>query len=60
MSTGAEYWLVTVPNRGDPAEQTYGKLSRCTASSRNDFAEIHQIDVPQLVVGTLDSLMTLR
>jgi hypothetical protein len=56
MSAG-EYWLVTVPTRGDTPETAFAKISRGT----RDHADINMIDVPDsVVVGTLDSLMALR
>jgi len=56
-----EYWLITVPNRGDAVEVSLNKLARATAAFRAEApANPHRVDVPNLVVGTLDSLMTLR
>ncbi len=55
-----EYWLLTVPNRGDAVEVTLNKLSRATAALRAEApGNPHRVDVPNLVVGTLDSLMAL-
>ena len=55
-----EFWLLTVPNRGDAVEITLGKLARNTAQYRHEPGNPHRVDVPNLVVGTLDSLMALR
>lgn len=54
-----EFWLVTVPNRGDSVETTFGKVQRATAEPPRDLAKPTRIDLPNLVVGTLDSLMAL-
>jgi hypothetical protein len=57
----SEYWLLTVPNRGDAVEVTLNKMARATASARSEAPQNpHRVDVPNLVVGTLDSLMALR
>lgn len=56
-----EYWLLTVPNRGDAVEVTLNKMARGTAAHRAEAPQNpHRVDVPNLVVGTLDSLMALR
>lgn len=56
-----EYWLIMVPNRGDAVEVSLNKLARATAAFRSEApANPHRVDVPNLVVGTLDSLMALR
>ncbi len=56
-----EYWLLTVPNRGDAVEVTLNKMARGTAAARAEAPQNpHRVDVPNLVVGTLDSLMALR
>lgn len=56
-----EYWLLTVPNRGDAVEVTLNKMARGTAQQRAEAPQNpHRVDVPNLVVGTLDSLMALR
>lgn len=56
-----EYWLVTVPNRGDAVEVSLNKFARATGAFRAEApANPHRVDVPNLVVGTLDSLMSLR
>ncbi|KAM3568332.1 hypothetical protein VYU27_009546 [Nannochloropsis oceanica] len=55
-----EYWLIMVPNRGDAVEVSLNKLARATAAFRSEApANPHRVDVPNLVVGTLDSLMAL-
>jgi len=57
----SEYWLVTVPNRGDAVEVSLNKFARATGAFRAEApANPHRVDVPNLVVGTLDSLMSLR
>jgi V-type H+-transporting ATPase subunit C len=47
-------WLVTIPNRGETADTTLSSLLRLIPSSK-----IYRFDIPNLVVGTLDSLMAL-
>jgi len=59
-SDEASYWLVTVPNeKTKNADQTFSHLRSFTSSSRADLAEMHRFEIPSLLVGTLDSLMSL-
>ncbi len=50
-------WFVSVPNRGDKPEMTFGQLQSKVAST--GACRIHKFEIPSLVVGTLDSLMAL-
>ncbi|GMH65457.1 hypothetical protein TrRE_jg6709 [Triparma retinervis] len=54
----AEFHIVSVPT-SDGAEAAFRNLMRAGASSSNPFAELTKIDIPDLLVGTLDSLMLL-
>eukprot|EP00632_Arachnochrysis_sp_CCMP2950_P009137 CAMPEP_0185715882 /NCGR_PEP_ID=MMETSP1164-20130828/41709_1 /TAXON_ID=1104430 /ORGANISM="Chrysoreinhardia sp, Strain CCMP2950" /LENGTH=446 /DNA_ID=CAMNT_0028383485 /DNA_START=83 /DNA_END=1423 /DNA_ORIENTATION=+ len=49
------FWLLTAPNEGRTAEQTFEKLRRST----EDAAKAYLVQIPSLTVGTLDSLMSL-
>lgn len=49
-----QLWLVTVPNKGDSPESVLETLRLNVSSAR-----LHRFVVPNLVVGTLDSLMAL-
>lgn len=49
-----QLWLVTLPNRGDPADTTLNALS-----GHLQHCKFHRFEIPNLVVGTLDSLMSL-
>lgn len=54
MEKSQGLWLVTLPNRGDSPDVTYSTLQNGVANCR-----IHRFEIPNLVVGTLDSLMAL-
>lgn len=49
------FWLVTVPNEGRPADDTFERLRRHTDESSKGYT----VQIPSLTVGTLDSLMAL-
>jgi hypothetical protein len=56
-----EFWMVALPNSGDEPDVVLNKIKRATTKEgRNDFAEVERVDLPGLMVGTLDSLMALR
>jgi V-type H+-transporting ATPase subunit C len=48
------YWFVTLPN--DPHDKDYKKLKTSLAG---DDSSIHQVGVPDFIVGNLDSLISL-
>ena len=53
----SQIWLATVPNNKDHPDKTYAAIqSVMTASS---YSKMSRVDVPNLVVGTLDTLMSL-
>ena len=52
-----QLWLVSVPNRGENAETTMSALQMNVAKGSN--CRIHRFEIPSLVVGTLDSLISL-
>ena len=49
-----QLWLVCIPNRGEGPDATYSALQ-----SNTKLSKLHRIEIPSLVVGTLDSLMAL-
>eukprot|EP01041_Mallomonas_annulata_P012227 gene12227-25675_t len=52
-----QLWLVSAPNRGESPDATFNSLQTNVAKSSN--CRIHRFEIPNLVVGTLDSLMAL-
>jgi len=52
-----QLWFVSVPNRGEKADETHAQLQNLVATQ--NFCRIHRFEIPSLVVGTLDSLMSL-
>jgi len=50
-------WMVTVPNGGKAADQTFSALRDKVES--NGLCRLNRFDMPALTVGTLDSLMAL-
>ena len=52
-----QLWLVTVPNGRGSADKTYSVLHDSVEAPGN--CRIHRFEMPNLVVGTLDSLMAL-
>lgn len=57
----SEFWMVALPNSGDEQDVVLNKIKRATTKEgRNDLSEVERVDLPGLVVGTLDSLMALR
>lgn len=51
-----EYWLISIPAESAP-RQRYDKL--CVATSREQLAQNYLFHIPDLKVGTLDSLVAL-
>jgi V-type H+-transporting ATPase subunit C len=52
-----QLWFVSVPNRGDKPESIHQQLQ--TKVAGQGLVRVHKFDIPSLVVGTLDSLMSL-
>lgn len=52
-----QLWLVSIPNRGDGADASVGALN--SAVVKPGLAKLHKFEIPNLVVGTLDSLVAL-
>ncbi|CAM9168839.1 unnamed protein product, partial [Heterosigma akashiwo] len=55
----SRYWLATFPNEHRVESQTHAQIAEAVASSKHDYCTIHQFDMPALLVGTLDSLISL-
>uniref|UniRef100_A0A7S4HPY9 V-type proton ATPase subunit C n=1 Tax=Odontella aurita TaxID=265563 RepID=A0A7S4HPY9_9STRA len=53
------YFIAAISNGGGAPEQAYRKLQSAGACPEAPFAEMFKFEVPSLMVGTLDSLMTL-
>lgn len=53
------YSIVAISNGGGAPEQAYRKMQNAGACDKNPHAEMYKFEVPSLMVGTLDSLMTL-
>uniref|UniRef100_A0A7S2MLU4 V-type proton ATPase subunit C n=1 Tax=Helicotheca tamesis TaxID=374047 RepID=A0A7S2MLU4_9STRA len=53
------YQIVSISNAGGAPEQAYRKMQSAGACPENPFAEMFKFEVPSLMVGTLDNLMTL-
>lgn len=49
--------LVTVPNHKEHADKSFAAIQNAVTASQ--YAKMSKVDVPNLVVGTLDSLMSL-
>jgi len=56
MSEPIPVWLATIPN--DPGFSSQS-TKRAVAEQTSSFSSLHQIEMPGLLVGTLDSLMAL-
>jgi V-type H+-transporting ATPase subunit C len=54
----SELWLTTIPIKNESPDTVYEKLKEPVELGRSQ-ARIHRIIIPDLVVGTLDTLMTL-
>lgn len=53
------YQIVAISNEKGAPEQAYNKLERAGACPDANYAEMFRFEVPSLMVGTLDSLITL-
>jgi len=53
------YFIVAISNGGGAPEQAYRKMQSAGACPTEPHAEMFKFEVPSLMVGTLDSLMTL-
>jgi len=53
------YHITAISNGGGAPESAYRKLQEAGACSERPLAEMFKFEVPSLMVGTLDSLMTL-
>lgn len=53
------YFIVAITNGGGTPEQACQKLHEVISFPGKDFSEMFKFEVPSLMVGTLDSLMTL-
>lgn len=53
------YFVVAISNGGGAPEQAYRKMQNAGACPEAPYAEMFKFEVPSLMVGTLDSLMTL-
>lgn len=53
------YFIAAISNGGGAPEQAYRKMQSAGACAENPHAEMFKFEVPSLMVGTLDSLMTL-
>lgn len=53
----AQIWLTTIPNNKDHPDKTFSTIQAAVTAS--GYAKMARVDVPNLVVGTLDSLMSL-
>jgi hypothetical protein len=50
----SQIWLVTVPNVGNNNKKTYTSIQELLKNMK-----LNEIEIPHLVVGTLDSLIAL-
>jgi len=53
------YIVAAISNGGDAPEQAYRKLKSAAAPNGKSYGETFKLEVPSLMVGTLDSLMNL-
>lgn len=53
------YFIVAISNGGGAPEQAYRKMQSAGACPEAPYSEMFKFEVPSLMVGTLDSLMTL-
>jgi len=57
--SGSQYFIAAISNGGGAPEQAFSKMQNAGASPSQPFGEMFKLEVPSLMVGTLDSLMTL-
>ena len=55
----SQYLIAAISNSGGAPEQAYRKLQNAGACPSAPFGEMFKLEVPSLMVGTLDSLMNL-
>lgn len=53
----AHVWLVTVPNGRDHPDKTFSTIQGAVAASTS--SKLFKVEIPNLVIGTLDALMSL-
>eukprot|EP00640_Fibrocapsa_japonica_P001097 CAMPEP_0113942796 /NCGR_PEP_ID=MMETSP1339-20121228/9650_1 /TAXON_ID=94617 /ORGANISM="Fibrocapsa japonica" /LENGTH=432 /DNA_ID=CAMNT_0000947419 /DNA_START=35 /DNA_END=1333 /DNA_ORIENTATION=+ /assembly_acc=CAM_ASM_000762 len=58
MASKNAFMLTCIPNEGKSEAETMMKLTDAL-KNKNDFAEVHRVELPKLLVGTLDSLISL-
>ena len=54
-----QLWLVTIPTNKSSSETVFQSLSNTFNGSKDGSCRLHRFTIPPLVVGTLDSLMSL-
>lgn len=59
MSAHASYVIAAISNSGQAPETSYRQLQNAAACPAAPFGEMFKLEVPSLMVGTLDSLMNL-
>jgi V-type H+-transporting ATPase subunit C len=59
MSAHASYVIVAISNSGHAPETSYRQLQNAAACPSAPYGEMFKLEVPSLMVGTLDSLMNL-
>jgi hypothetical protein len=52
-----QLWLITVPNNKQSADSAFATIQGNL--SQNGSAQLYRFEIPNLVVGTLDTLMVL-
>lgn len=55
----SQYFITAISNSGGAPEQAYRKLQNAGACPSAPYGEMFKLEVPSLMVGTLDSLMNL-
>jgi hypothetical protein len=53
----AHIWLATVPNNKEHPDKTISTIQNAVVSSTS--GKMYRVEIPNLVVGTLDALMSL-
>lgn len=59
MSSHASYLIAAISNSGQAPETSYRQLQNAAACPSAPYGEMFKLEVPSLMVGTLDSLMNL-
>ena len=52
----SQVWLVTVPNNRDHPDKSFSGIQSSVGAA---YGKLSKVDIPNLVVGTLDTLMSL-